>query len=141
MITALLLSAALVSSAQHMLADAAPYIDRANTEWTHAIVRGDARVLSAPYDRDGVFIGPDGSAIRGKSAVRGMYARRPSSVKVLKASIHSDGRVVHGTDVYEWGTARMAVQQGKNISNRSGRYLTVWHRHGSAWVISRNLAF
>ena len=72
---------------QATVADAVPYIDRANQDWTRAIVAGDADVMSAPYDADGIFIRPDGSTIRGKAKVRQMYAKRPSDVKVLKASI------------------------------------------------------
>jgi ketosteroid isomerase-like protein len=130
------------SSQQAALASAAPYIDRANNEWTHAIVSGDPAALSAPYDEHGIFIGPDGSVSIGKAAVRAMYASRPSTVKVLKASIRSDGRVSPDPDdVYEWGTATMTVRRGNSISQASGRYFTVWHRSGERWVITRNIAF
>lgn len=124
------------------LKSAAPDIDRANDEWTRAIVTGDADVLSAPYASNGIFIGPDGTAVHGKSAVRAMYARRPAGVKVVKASISSDGRAAHDLDdVYEWGTARMTIRRGKVVRTSSGRYLTVWHRQGKRWVITRNIAF
>jgi ketosteroid isomerase-like protein len=124
------------------LKSAATDIDRANTEWTKAIVTGDADVLSAPYATNGVFIGPDGKAVTGKAAVRAMYAKRPTGVKVVKATIKSDGRVAHNpNDVYEWGTAQMTIKRGKNIRQASGRYLTVWHRDGKHWVITRNIAF
>ena len=126
----------------HALASAAPDIDRANTEWTKAIVTGDAAVLSAPYAANGVFIGPDGKAVNGKAAVRAMYAKRPSGVKVLRATIKSDGRAAHdANDVYEWGTAQMTIKRGKMIRRASGRYLTVWHRQGKHWLITRNIAF
>lgn len=124
------------------LSSAASYIDRANDEWTRAIVSDDADILSAPYAADGLFIGPDGSAVRGKAAVRAMYAKRPSGAKVVKASITSDGRVAHDPDyVYEWGTARITVKRGKAVRSSSGRYLTVWHRSGRRWAITRNIAF
>ena len=127
---------------QSTLAAAAPYIDRANDDWSRAIVTGDADVLSAPYDKNGVFIRPDGSAIRGKAAVRDMYRKRPSGLTVLKASITSDGRVAHDpADVYEWGTASMTLRRGHAIQQTSGRDLTVWHRDGNSWVITRNIAF
>ena len=124
------------------LAAAAPYIDRANNEWTRAVVSGNADVMSAPYDRNGVFIRPDGSAIRGKAQVREMYAKHPAGVSVLKASIRSDGRVAHDRDnVYEWGTAALTIKRGTVTQQRSGRYLTVWHREGERWLITRNIAF
>jgi len=124
------------------LASAAADIDRANDEWTRAIVTGDATVLSAPYAEEGVFIGPAGKAVHGNAAVRAMYAKRPTGVKVVKAVIKSDGRVAHDADdVYEWGTAQMTVRRGKVVRQASGRYLTVWHRQGKHWLITRNIAF
>ena len=124
------------------LKSAAPDIDRANQEWTRAIVTGDPRVLSAPYAADGVFIGPAGKTFHGKAAVRAMYAKRPAGVKVLKATIKRDGRAAHDpNDVYEWGTAHLTIRQGKVVRNTSGRYLTVWHRQGKHWQITRNIAF
>ena len=127
---------------QHALEGAAPFIDRANNEWTKAIVTGDAHVLSAPYAADGVFIAPDGGAVHGRSAVRSMYAKRPAGVKVMKATIQSAGRAAADpNNVYEWGSARMTLKRGRNVRESSGRYLTVWHREGARWSITRNIAF
>jgi hypothetical protein len=71
-----------------------------------------------------------------------MYGRRPAKVQVLNASIKSDGRAAADpNDVYEWGTARLTVKRGKTIVERSARYLTVWHRTGKSWLITRNIAF
>src|SRR5436190_16471614 len=93
------------------LASAAPYIDKANHEWTQAIVTGDAEVLAAPYATNGVFVGPDGSEVRGHDAVQAMYAQ-PRPVKVLRANIHSDGRVAADPDdVYEWGAVSMTIER------------------------------
>ena len=136
------LLAAAPSWKQQALASAAPFIDKANDEWTRAIVTGDAEVLSAPYARNGIFIGPGGSEVRGKDAVRAMYAKRPTGVKVLKASIKSDGRAAaDANDVYEWGTADMSIKRDGRVRHTSGRYLTVWHREGARWTISHNIAF
>jgi ketosteroid isomerase-like protein len=137
-----LLVAATPSWQQQALASAAPFIDKANEDWTRAIVTRDPDVLAAPYDTNGIFVGPDGSVSIGKPAVRSMYASRPASVRVLKASIKSEGRVAHDTDdVYEWGTAIMVVQSDAHVKQTSGHYLTVWHRSGTRWVITRNIAF
>jgi ketosteroid isomerase-like protein len=123
------------------LSAAAPFIDKANDEWARAIVTGDADVLAAPYARNGIFVGPDGSEIRGHDAVRAMYAK-PRTVKVVKATIHSGGRVAaDADDVYEWGTASMTMERDGKSRSASGRYLTVWHRDGKQWLISHNIAF
>ena len=137
-----LLAAAAPSWQSQALASAAPFIDKANSDWSRAIVTGNAAMLSAPYAADAVFIGPDGTAIHSKAGVRTMYARRPAKVQVLNASIKSDGRAAADpNDVYEWGTARLTVKRGKTIVERSARYLTVWHRDGKRWLITRNIAF
>ncbi|HWJ37782.1 MAG TPA: nuclear transport factor 2 family protein [Sphingomicrobium sp.] len=137
-----LLAAAAPAWQRQALASARPYIEKANSDWTRAIVSGDPDLLTAPYATDGIFIGPEGSVSIGKAAVRSMYASRPTSAKVLKASIRSEGRVAHDIDdVYEWGSATMTVKRGDEIKQRSGRYLTVWHRRGEKWQISRNIAF
>ena len=135
------LMAAAPSWQQQALASAAPFIDKANEDWTRAIVARDSEQLAAPYDTNGIFVGPDGSVSIGKAAVKAMYAARPTSVRVLKAIIRSDGRVAHDMDdVYEWGTASMTVQRGPEVKQASGHYLTVWHRSGSRWLITRNIA-
>ena len=137
-----LLIAAASSWQQQALSSAAPSIDKANEDWTRAIVSRDSDQLAAPYDINGIFVGPDGSVSIGKAAVKAMYAARPTSVRVLKASIKSDGRVAHDIDdVYEWGTATMTVQRGAEVRQASGHYLTVWHRSGNRWLITRNIAF
>jgi ketosteroid isomerase-like protein len=137
-----LLAATAPSWQSQALASAAPFIDKANSDWSRAIVTGNAAMLSAPYAADAVFIGPDGTAIHSKAGVRTMYARRPAKVQVLNASIKSDGRAAADpNDVYEWGTARLTVKRGKTIVERSARYLTVWHRTGKSWLITRNIAF
>jgi uncharacterized protein (TIGR02246 family) len=137
-----LLAAAVPAWQSQALASAAPSIDKANDEWTRAIVTGDADILAEPYAENGIFIGPDGSEVRGKDAVRAMYAKPRTDVKVISAAIHSDGRAAADPDdVYEWGTASMTVQRGTAVKQASGRYLTVWHRTGGKWLITHNIAF
>lgn len=137
-----LVIAAAPSWKQQTLSAAAPFIEKANSEWARAIVSGDPKALSSPYSVNAVFIAPDGTAIRGKAGVRTMYARRPAGTKVLHATIRSDGRAaVDPDDVYEWGSAQMTVKRDGEKSYVVGRYFTVWHRSGKEWLITRNLAF
>jgi ketosteroid isomerase-like protein len=137
-----LLVAAAPSWQQRAIASAAPFIDKANSDWSRAIVTGDTKELSAPYAKDAVFLMPDGTAIHGRAGVKTMYARRPHSTKVLRATIHSDGRAAADPDdVYEWGSAQMTVLRKGKQHMVVGRYLTVWHRSGRQWLITRNIAF
>jgi ketosteroid isomerase-like protein len=125
------------------IADAAPFIDKANAEWGKAIAVGDVDTIVAPYADNGVFVLPDGRSIEGKAAIRQMYAARPKGAQIVSARATSDGRVAAGPDeVYEWGSASATVKTAKGEEKHTlGRFLTVWHRHADKWVISRNLAF
>lgn len=123
---------------------ASPFIAKANKEWEAAIQTGDADALSRPYHEDGVFVGPDGNAVRGRSAIRAMYAGRAASkTRIVAATIQSEARVAAGPDeVYEWGSGWMFTRAADGTrAKRGGRYLTVWHRQtDGTWVITRNLA-
>lgn len=123
---------------------ASPFIERANNEWEVAIQAGDADALSRPYREDGVFIGPDGNPVRGRSAIRAMYAARAAAKKrIVAATIQSEGRIAASADdVYEWGEGWLVVQAADGTRSKvGGRFLTVWHRQpDGTWVIIRNLA-
>lgn len=131
------------AAAPNPIAEAAPFIDKANSEWGKAIAVGDVETIVAPYADDGVFILPDGKSVEGKAAIRQMYSARPKRAQIISASATSDGRVAAGPDdVYEWGSASATLKTDKGVEQRTlGRFLTVWHRQGDKWVISRNLAF
>jgi uncharacterized protein (TIGR02246 family) len=124
---------------------ASPFIDRANAEWETAIQNGDADALSRPYRDDAVFIGPDATPVRGRAAIRAMYAARPAAKKrIVAASIQSDGRIAAGPDdVYEWGSGWVSIESADGTRSKvGGRFLTVWHRQpDGTWMIIRNLAF
>jgi len=124
---------------------ASPFIERANKEWEVAIQSGDADALSHPYREDAVFINPDATPVRGRSAIHAMYVARAAAKKrIVAASIRSEGRIaVTPDDVYEWGTGWVLVQSADETRAKvGGRYFTVWHRQPDGiWMISRNLAF
>ncbi|MFL6605575.1 MAG: YybH family protein [Steroidobacteraceae bacterium] len=133
-----------LQSTASVIGTASPFIERANREWEVAIQTGDADTLSRPYREDGVFIGPDGTPVRGRAAIRAMYAARAAAKRrIVAAAIQSEGRIAAGPDdVYEWGSGWVFVQSAEGARSKAGgRYLTVWHRQpDGVWVITRNLA-
>jgi ketosteroid isomerase-like protein len=141
---AFVLIAALASLAvDPTVAAASADIDRANAGWVTAVRRGDADTLSAPYAEDGVFIAPDGSAVRGRTAVRAFYAAHPTPApRIVDSGLTSDGRVAAGPDdVYEWGRAWVLEKAADGTQSRKGgRYLTVWHHYPNHWRIVRCVA-
>jgi len=73
----------------NLIDEAAPFIAKANKEWEAAIQTGDADALSRPYHEDGVFVGPDGNAVRGRAAIRAMYAGRAASKARIAAVLQA----------------------------------------------------
>ena len=125
------------------VADATPVIQRANSEWSEAMKRGDADVIAKPYALDAVFVTADGNSIRGKTAIRDFYRLRFSSkTPVVSATIEHRGMAVgdHGL-VYEWGTGTVTIRSAAGaLETRGGPYLTVWKREQSGqWEIIRNV--
>jgi len=127
------------------ITEASPFIERANKEWETAIQTSDADALSRPYREDAVFVGPDATPVRGRAAIRAMYAARAAGKKrIVGAAIQSEGRVaVSPDDVYEWGEGWIFVQSADGTRSKlGGRFFTVWHRQSDGiWMIIRNLAF
>jgi ketosteroid isomerase-like protein len=103
---------------------ASQFIERANKEWEAAIQTVDADALSRPYREDAVFIGPDGTPVRGRAAIHAMYtARAAAKRRIVAATIQSEGRIaVTPDDVYEWGQARCSfnLPMGRGRSSAVG---------------------
>ena len=125
-----------------ILAGARADIEHANNDWVPALRRRDADGIASAYVNDGIFIAPDGTVTRGRTAIAAMYAARLSKMK----EIHDGGIVQDGTAViddntiYEWGHAWL--ETGEPPVRTDGRYLTVWQRQSDGhWRITRNIAF
>ena len=97
-----LLAGAAPSWQQKAIASAAPFIDKANSEWETAIVRGKADVMSAPYSKNAVFIMPDGTAIDGLDGLRNylLTKRRDAFVRQFTRKLlgYALGRAVQLSD-------------------------------------------
>ena len=126
----------------HLIASAKPAIDAANRDWLPAMQHRDARVLAEPYADAAVFVTRTGECIVGRAAIEQLYRKRfERGGRVVGGHLVHDGMSAEGDRVYEWGHARVDVQQpGAAPTTSDGRYLTVWARdaHG-AWKILRNL--
>src|SRR5690242_8879527 len=77
MSNALILAAALSAASPDCAAlqqSARPTIEHANADWLRALKAGDAAALASAYADDGIFITPDGEAVKGRGGVQAMYA-------------------------------------------------------------------
>ena len=57
------------ASCSALKAAAKPAIDRANGPFIRQLQAGDAAAIAEAYADDGLFIGPDGTTLKGKAAV------------------------------------------------------------------------
>jgi uncharacterized protein (TIGR02246 family) len=147
MLTSVLLAAA-VATAQPdcaaLLRSAHPTIAAANADWVRAMKAADVDAIVDAYAEDALFVLADGTPVRGRAAIRDLYAGRAKAasgieggwIKSLGTSCAGDGLVV------EWGRAALTVRSaGGRTTERGGAYLTVWKELGGAWKIVRNLTF
>lgn len=148
MLASVFLAAAVLAaqpSCAALKAASKPAIEQANSQFIRQLQAGDAEAIASAYADDGVLLGPDGAAIKGRAAVRDLYAASaPRRASIVGGGIHTEGTACgSGGLVYEWGTGTIQSRgpDGK-VASRGGPYLTVW-RAGSdgTWKIVRNLAF
>src|SRR5262245_50574226 len=86
-------------------------VEKANSEWAAAMKTGDAAIIAAPYAEDAVFVGIDGSCVKGRSEIEKMYRDRFQS-RGLAAStkIDSRRRTLDGDLAYESGYAEIGMK-------------------------------
>jgi uncharacterized protein (TIGR02246 family) len=154
----LLASAVLADSSgsnRDPVADAMPYIQRANSEWSRAMKTGDADAIAEPYAIDAVFVTAGGESVRGRTAIRDLYRMRlRGKAPVVSAAIERRGTNAGDRDlVFEWGIGTVTTSSviaanelstlgaaGASLDKRSGLYFTLWKRQeGGRWEIIRNV--
>jgi uncharacterized protein (TIGR02246 family) len=147
MILSLVLAAGLAATEPDcaaLVASAHRTIDHANSDWVRALKAGDAAAIAEAYAEDGVFILPDGSAVKGRAAVQQLYAANAKAAATIAGGgIETRGMACSADGlIYEWGqgSLRLRGADGREQTH-GGPYLTVWKRIGGQWKIVRNLAF
>ena len=131
-------SAFLFAQTRPVEAGARSGIDAGNQAWIDGMRRGDAGIIAATYTGDAVDCSPEGTCVRGRSAIEAHLKKEISELgKAQSASVASAGSVQQGRYVYEWGQAEASFPNGKKIVDR---YLTAWRREpNGSWRIFRNL--
>ena len=116
-------------------------VKKANDDWAAAMKTGDAAAIAAPYADDAVFVGIDGTCLRGRDAIKKLYDTRfDQTGHASSTTINAKSIILDGDLAYESGDAEMGfVKDGKPVV-RGGRYLTVWQRQADGdWKILRNI--
>jgi len=109
-------------------------IDEANQLFIERFVAGDMQGVSELYTEDACVIAPGASRACGREAIAVFWS---GSRKTTKGVALETGSVESAGDLaYEDGTVRLVGTDGKESS---ARYVVVWKRVGSRWMIHRDI--
>lgn len=116
-------------------------ITRANSEFEVAMTKGDIRPIVAPYTDDAVFVGFDGTSVKGKAQIESLYRERfARSGPALETRIESEQLILDGDLAYERGRGSITRNEsGKRVTDWA-RFFTIWQRQpDGSWLIFRNV--
>ncbi len=113
-------------------------VEAGNRGWVDGLKAGDAALIVAPYEEDGLDCIGTGECLKGRAAVQAHYADRIAKLgRATWAEVVTKEIAVDGEYAYEWGRAEARFPAGKEIE---GRYLTVWRQQkDGSWKIFRNV--
>lgn len=116
-------------------------VKKANSEFEIAMTKSDTATIAEPYTADAVFVTPDGTATRGRTAIEQLYRDRfAKSGPALETKIVSEELMLDGDFAYERGRGSITrLVEGKRVTDWA-RFLTVWQRQPDGnWKIFRNV--
>jgi uncharacterized protein (TIGR02246 family) len=116
--------------------DATSAIREIGNAWAHNWNAGDLEKVVAAYAPDAVYLPPHHEAVHDRDAIR-EYLRGPCS-RGLSGMVFDVTYVKQSGNVaWDVGTYRMNVPQDDGSTREDhGKYLTVWKRTGTTWLIT-----
>jgi uncharacterized protein (TIGR02246 family) len=115
-------------------------IEAANTKFSEAFARGDAKALAGMYTPDAIAFPPDSEMIRGNEAIGNFWkTTRDSGVQSATLTTVDVGR--SGDVAYEVGKVSLSIQPvGKEPTTAAAKYVVVWKRQaGGSWKLHRDI--
>jgi uncharacterized protein (TIGR02246 family) len=117
-------------------AGAAATIRQIGNDWAQNWNAGDLEKVVAVYAPDAVYLPPHHEAVHGRDAIRG-YLQGPRSHGVSGLAFDVTYIKQSGDVAWDVGTYRMSVPQSDGTRREDhGKYLTVWTRAGTKWLIT-----
>ncbi len=110
-------------------------IRKMGTDWATNWNRGDLEKVAALYAPDAVYLPPHHEAVHGRDAIRA-YLQSPRSHGVTGLAFDVTYIKQSGDVAWDVGTYRMSVPAGDSPREDHGKYLTVWKRAGTKWLIT-----
>lgn len=115
---------------------AAARIRKIGNEWAQNWNAGDLQQVVSLYAPDAVYLPPHHEAVHGREAI-GEYLRGPRNHGVSDLAFEVTYIKQSGDVAWDVGTYRMTVPQRDGAKREDhGKYLTVWKRAGSKWLIT-----
>jgi uncharacterized protein (TIGR02246 family) len=115
---------------------AATTIRQIGNDWAQNWNAGDLEQVVAVYAADAVYLPPHHEAVHGREAIR-EYLRGPRSHGVSDLAFEVTYIKQSGDIAWDVGTYRMSVPHHDGTrSEDHGKYLTVWKRSGTKWLIT-----
>jgi uncharacterized protein (TIGR02246 family) len=115
-------------------------IEAANSKFSEAFARGDAKTLAAMYTPEAIAFPPDSEMIRGNEAIGNFWkTTRDSGVQSATLTTVDVGR--SGDVAYEVGTISLTIQPvGKEPETASAKFVVVWKRQSDgSWKLHRDI--
>jgi len=111
-------------------------IRKMGEEWASNWNRGELEKVVAVYAPDAVYLPPHHEAVHGRTAIRA-YLQGPRSHGVADLAFDVTYIKQSGNIAWDVGTYRMSVPTADgNRREDHGKYLTVWKRAGTKWLIT-----
>ena len=111
-------------------------IRRAGNDWAIHWNAGDLDSVVAAYAPDAVYLPPHHQAVHGSAAIH-EYLKAPLAHGVTELAFEVTYIKQHGNVAWDVGTYRMSVPQSDGTKREDhGKYLTVWKRVGTQWLIA-----
>jgi uncharacterized protein (TIGR02246 family) len=115
---------------------AAARIRKIGHDWARNWNAGDLEAVVSVYAPDAVYLPPHHEAVHGRDAIR-EYLRGPRTHGVTDLAFDVTYIKQSGDVAWDVGTYRMSVPQNDGAKREDhGKYLTVWKRAGSKWLIT-----
>lgn len=116
--------------------DATFTIRQIGAEWARNWNAGNLEKVVAVYAPDAVYLPPHHEAVHGRAAIQ-EYLRGPCSHGLSDLAFDVTYVKQSGNVAWDVGTYRMNVPQSDGTKREDhGKYLTVWKRAGTTWVIT-----
>jgi uncharacterized protein (TIGR02246 family) len=116
-------------------------VRKANADFEIAMTKGDTASIAAPYTSDAVFVGPDGTATKGRAQIEQLYRDRfAKSGPAVESRIESEEIMLGGDLAYERGSGVFTHRENAKPVIGRARFLTIWQRQPDGdWKILRNV--